>query len=332
MVPSGLGWPTRELILNKAAALSQQLLPPWQGQSEGAPQLGHLGGDGHSDPEPAVSPPYSPRSHLSLPPFLTPGKSFTLTITVFTNPTQVATYHRAIKVTVDGPREPRRHRQKMEDQPKAFPDRFGDLDRLRMRVTPTTPSPRGSLATSTHFSTQATAQGTSDLSPFSDPRQFDRSFSSLPGLPEPRFSDPRMHYPGAMSAAFSYTANPSPTGIGGLSMSSMPAATRFHHTYLPPPYPGSSQNQSGPFQTNPSPYHLYYGTSSGSYQFSMVAGGERSPTRMLSSCTSAAPGNNLMNPSLTNQSDGVEADGSHSNSPTAMTTPGRMDESVWRPY
>ncbi|XP_040474936.1 protein lozenge isoform X1 [Ursus maritimus] len=36
------------------------------------------------------------------------GKSFTLTITVFTNPTQVATYHRAIKVTVDGPREPRR--------------------------------------------------------------------------------------------------------------------------------------------------------------------------------------------------------------------------------
>lgn len=41
-------------------------------------------------------------------PPLSPGKSFTLTITVFTNPTQVATYHRAIKVTVDGPREPRR--------------------------------------------------------------------------------------------------------------------------------------------------------------------------------------------------------------------------------
>lgn len=36
------------------------------------------------------------------------GKSFTLTITVFTGPPQVATYHRAIKVTVDGPREPRR--------------------------------------------------------------------------------------------------------------------------------------------------------------------------------------------------------------------------------
>jgi len=35
------------------------------------------------------------------------GKSFTLTITVATSPPQVATYAKAIKVTVDGPREPR---------------------------------------------------------------------------------------------------------------------------------------------------------------------------------------------------------------------------------
>ncbi|RWS30039.1 runt-related transcription factor 1-like protein, partial [Leptotrombidium deliense] len=35
------------------------------------------------------------------------GKSFTLTIHVSTNPPQVATYCKAIKVTVDGPREPR---------------------------------------------------------------------------------------------------------------------------------------------------------------------------------------------------------------------------------
>ena len=35
------------------------------------------------------------------------GKTFTLTITVKTDPPQVATYCRAIKVTVDGPREPR---------------------------------------------------------------------------------------------------------------------------------------------------------------------------------------------------------------------------------
>ncbi len=36
-----------------------------------------------------------------------PGKSFTLTITVCSNPPIVATYSKAIKVTVDGPREPR---------------------------------------------------------------------------------------------------------------------------------------------------------------------------------------------------------------------------------
>ncbi|EFX88359.1 transcription factor runt-like protein [Daphnia pulex] len=35
------------------------------------------------------------------------GKSFTLTITVNSSPPQVATYTKAIKVTVDGPREPR---------------------------------------------------------------------------------------------------------------------------------------------------------------------------------------------------------------------------------
>ncbi|XP_030075922.1 runt-related transcription factor 3 [Microcaecilia unicolor] len=264
------------------------------------------------------------------------GKSFTLTITVFTNPTQVATYHRAIKVTVDGPREPRRHRQKLEDQAKSFPERFSELERLRqsIRVTPNTSNPRASLSTPSHFGSQAQTQiqGTSDLSPFSDPRPFDRSFSSIPSLTESRFPDPRMHYPGAMSAAFPYSASPSTTGIGGISMAGMPTTTRFHHTYLPPPYPGSTQNQSGPFQTNHSPYHLYYGTSSGSYQFSMVAGGDRSPTRMLSSCTSAAAGNNLINPNLVSQSDGVDADGSHSNSPTSMTTTGRMDESVWRPY
>ena len=35
------------------------------------------------------------------------GKFFNLTITVQTYPPQVATYQKAIKVTVDGPREPR---------------------------------------------------------------------------------------------------------------------------------------------------------------------------------------------------------------------------------
>uniref|UniRef100_A0A672FIU1 Runt-related transcription factor 2 n=1 Tax=Salarias fasciatus TaxID=181472 RepID=A0A672FIU1_SALFA len=194
------------------------------------------------------------------------GKSFTLTITVFTGPPQVATYHRAIKVTVDGPREPR------------------TTDIFQQRTT----------------------------------------FPSLSPLTDPRFSDPRMHYPGA----FPYSANTSSTGISGLSMS---ASSRYH-TYLPPPY---SNNQSQNFQSNS---YLYYGTGSGSYQFSMVApgntGGERSPTRLLSCSGAAGAGgtNSLMNPGLNAQSEGVEADGSHSNSPTAMSASGRLDESVWRPY
>lgn len=35
------------------------------------------------------------------------GKSFSITITISTYPSQIATYQKAIKVTVDGPREPR---------------------------------------------------------------------------------------------------------------------------------------------------------------------------------------------------------------------------------
>uniref|UniRef100_A0A3B5REF2 Runt-related transcription factor n=1 Tax=Xiphophorus maculatus TaxID=8083 RepID=A0A3B5REF2_XIPMA len=244
------------------------------------------------------------------------GKSFTLTITVFTGPPQVATYHRAIKVTVDGPREPRRHRVKMEDTTKMqFSDRLSEIERYQrsMRIGPVNNNPRP--IHQTHLST---TQGTTDLFPQRS------TFPSLSPLTDPRFSDPRMHYPGA----FPYSANTSSTGISGLSMS---ASSRYH-TYLPPPY---SNNQSQNFQSNS---YLYYGTGSGSYQFSMVApgntGGERSPTRLLSCSGATGTGgtNSLMNPGLNTQSEGVEADGSHSNSPTAMSASGRLDESVWRPY
>lgn len=169
-----------------------------------------------------------------------------------------------------------------------------------------------------NFSVFSPSTGTTDLF------QQRTTFPSLSPLTDPRFSDPRMHYPGA----FPYSANTSSTGISGLSMS---ASSRYH-TYLPPPY---SNNQSQNFQSNS---YLYYGTGSGSYQFSMVApgntGGERSPTRLLSCSGAGGTGgtNSLMNPGLNAQSEGVEADGSHSNSPTAMSASGRLDESVWRPY
>uniref|UniRef100_A0AAV2K7T5 Runt domain-containing protein n=1 Tax=Knipowitschia caucasica TaxID=637954 RepID=A0AAV2K7T5_KNICA len=305
------------------------------------------------------------------------GKSFTLTITVFTNPPQVATYHRAIKVTVDGPREPRRHRQKLEDPPKAglFSDRLSELERMRVRVSVPTQPPRPSLnpaansfnpqgqtqitdphlsqssppwafeqpypsylnpmaspsvhSTAPLSSSRATGlpsatdgprrlPGSSDLSPFSG--QFERQFPSLSTLADSRFPSPRMHYP----PGFTYTPPvTSPMSLG----------SAHYHTYLPPPYPGSTQNQNVPFhQTSSTPY-LYYGTSSSSYQFPMVPGGDRSPSRMIPPCTSASTGSTLVNPNLPSQTEGgVEGDGSHSNSPTVLNNGGRMDEAVWRPY
>lgn len=48
------------------------------------------------------------------------GKSFTITITIQTKPLQCATYNKAIKVTVDGPREPR-------TKSRFFPGMFGPL-------------------------------------------------------------------------------------------------------------------------------------------------------------------------------------------------------------
>ncbi|KAK7576550.1 hypothetical protein V9T40_012836 [Parthenolecanium corni] len=72
------------------------------------------------------------------------GKSFTLTITINSNPPQVATYNKAIKVTVDGPREPRsKTRQQQQFHAFAFGQRpfltghFGNpLDSLQRATDP----------------------------------------------------------------------------------------------------------------------------------------------------------------------------------------------------
>ncbi|XKL66782.1 hypothetical protein PGB90_010202 [Kerria lacca] len=72
------------------------------------------------------------------------GKSFTLTITINSNPPQVATYNKAIKVTVDGPREPRsKTRQQQQFHAFAFGQRpfltshFGNpLDSLQRTADP----------------------------------------------------------------------------------------------------------------------------------------------------------------------------------------------------
>ncbi|XP_023203635.1 runt-related transcription factor 2 isoform X2 [Xiphophorus maculatus] len=273
-------------------------------------------------------------------------------------------------------RSGRGHRQKLEDPPKTglFSDRLSELERMRVRVTVPTQTPRPALNTAANtFNPQGQTQitdprqsqssppwsyeqpypsylspmaspsvhsttplsssrgtglpaisdvprrlpGSSDLSPF--PGQFERQFPSLSSITDSRFSSPRMHYP----ATFTYT--PPVT-------SAMTLGSAHYHTYLPPPYPGSTQSQSGPFQTSSTPY-LYYGASSNSYQFSMVPGGDRSPSRMVPPCTSASTGTSLVNPNLPSQTEGgVDGDGSHSNSPTVLNPGGRMDEAVWRPY
>ncbi|XP_039504285.1 runt-related transcription factor 1 isoform X3 [Pimephales promelas] len=244
------------------------------------------------------------------------GKSFTLTITVFTNPPQVATYQRAIKITVDGPREPRHSRQMQTSPSWSYEQSYPYLGPISTpTVHPTTP-----------ISPSRNAIHCPDLTAFTDPRVgLDRSFPSLPSLPDGRFTDPRVPYP---TGPFTYTPTPVTNAIG-ISMSAMTSPAGRYHTYLPPAYPaGSSQAQAGPFQAGSSPYHLYYSSAAGSYQFSMMPGGERSPPRILPPCTNASTGSALLHPSLPNQSDGVvEAEGSHSSSPTSMSV-----EAVWRPY
>lgn len=48
------------------------------------------------------------------------GKSFSLTITVSTSPPQITTYGKAIKVTVDGPREPRSKTSKYKSSKRVY--------------------------------------------------------------------------------------------------------------------------------------------------------------------------------------------------------------------
>ncbi|KAL7369621.1 hypothetical protein ABVT39_003792 [Epinephelus coioides] len=266
------------------------------------------------------------------------GKSFTLTITVFTNPPQVATYQRAIKITVDGPREPRHSRQMQSSPSWSYDQSYPYLGQITTPSVHTANPLSPGRSTLGDLSSRLTGP---DLTAFGDPRMtLERPFTSLPSLPDSRFSDPRVHYP-PTAGAFTYA--PSHNAVSnsalGITMATAMATTPAgrYHTYLPPPYPANNphQAQNGPFQSTSSPYHLYYSTAAGSYQFSMMAGGggssdSRSPPRILPPCTNASTGSSLLHPSLPNQNEivGVEVESSHSSSPTNMAAA----EAVWRPY
>ncbi|XP_024918146.1 runt-related transcription factor 1 isoform X4 [Cynoglossus semilaevis] len=269
------------------------------------------------------------------------GKSFTLTITVFTNPPQVATYQRAIKITVDGPREPRHTRQMQSSPSWSYDQSYPYLGQI---TTPSVHSANPLSPGRSSLSDLSSRLTGPDLTAFSDPRMtLERSFTSLPSLSDSRFPDPRVHY-SPTAAAFTYAPSHNAVSNGALgltmatAMASSPAGR--YHTYLPPPYPANTphQAQNGPFQSTSSPYHLYYSTAAGSYQFSMMAGGgaggsgsdSRSPPRILPPCTNASTGSSLLHPSLPSQNEGVgvEVESSHSSSPTNMAAA----EAVWRPY
>ncbi|XP_061422363.1 runt-related transcription factor 1-like [Lethenteron reissneri] len=301
------------------------------------------------------------------------GKSFTLTITVFTSPPQVATYHRAIKVTVDGPREPRRHRQRLEDPVKAgaamFPERLCELEQFRrsgMRVPPHAgggahpAAPRASLGAHTAFNAQPQPQmqASSELGAFSAPPRvsLESQFAAgLSTLPEGRFGDPRVHYPGA----FAYTPGGAASSALGLGMSPMgggpaasaavaaaAAAARYHaaaaasYHHLPPPYPGSQQGQGqgSAFQAAaPAPFqHLYYGAapSTSSYQFPPPVMQQQQQPGAVGEERPLATGPLINNPALPSahqDAGGHDPEGSQGSSPTSLSS-GRLEEAVWRPY
>ncbi|XP_053140078.1 runt-related transcription factor 2 isoform X6 [Hemicordylus capensis] len=139
------------------------------------------------------------------------GKSFTLTITVLTNPPQVATYHRAIKVTVDGPREPRNSEPCTPDTPSATASPSSSEDPAPLTAPPS-PSPPYGCEASTFSPPLPTC--TLALNPEMPPRTsasatVNPSSASLCSLP-PGFPPA---VPSAASASATQPCIYSPTGV-----------------------------------------------------------------------------------------------------------------------
>uniref|UniRef100_A0A8C8FMX2 Runt domain-containing protein n=1 Tax=Oncorhynchus tshawytscha TaxID=74940 RepID=A0A8C8FMX2_ONCTS len=298
------------------------------------------------------------------------GKSFTLTITVFTNPPQVATYHRAIKVTVDGPREPRRHRQKLEESPKTglFSDRLSELERIRqttMRVAVPTQSQQQPLnAGHNPFNPQGQTQipdprqsqssppwsyeqsYPSYLSPMTSPSVHSTtplSSSRATGLPNitdpPRRLPDLSPFPGQFDRQF--------PGLPSLTESRFPVPECTTPPPSPTPLPVTSAMSLGSAHYHtylPPPYPGFHPKSEWTLPNQQYA-----PYLYYGAILWVVP---ILHGSrggpLTLQ-DGsslhqrlhrqwgrwgaVEGDGSHSNSPTVLNPAGgRMDEAVWRPY
>ncbi|XP_065155805.1 runt-related transcription factor 1 isoform X2 [Atheta coriaria] len=125
------------------------------------------------------------------------GKSFTLTITVSTSPPQIATYNKAIKVTVDGPREPRSKTRQQQQFHFAFGQRpfpFAASDPLTgFRMPPIgncNNMPQfGLTSTNSHWGYSAA----SAYSPYFTPS----SLGSCPAPSSSQFNTPALGFSGA---------------------------------------------------------------------------------------------------------------------------------------
>ncbi|NWY06824.1 RUNX2 factor, partial [Nothoprocta ornata] len=187
------------------------------------------------------------------------GKSFTLTITVLTNPPQVATYHRAIKVTVDGPREPRRHRQKLDDsKPSLFSERLSDLGRIphpSMRVGVPTQSPRPSLNSApSPFNPQGQSQITDPRQAQSSPPwSYDQSYPSYLS----QMTSPSIHSTTPLSSTRG-TGLPAITDVPRRLSDSEPCTPDAPSAATSPP----TSEEPGPFTAPVSPSSSDPGTAS----------------------------------------------------------------------
>ncbi|XP_019392679.1 PREDICTED: runt-related transcription factor 2 isoform X3 [Crocodylus porosus] len=157
------------------------------------------------------------------------GKSFTLTITVLTNPPQVATYHRAIKVTVDGPREPRNPRQAQSSPPWSYDQSYPSY--LSQMTSP-----------SIHSTTPLSSTRGTGLPAITDvPRRLSDSEPCTPDTPSATASPSTSEEPGL------FTAPPSPSSSydHGAPSFSPPLSTRISGFQpelptVPPPPPAAA--------------------------------------------------------------------------------------------
>ncbi|XP_033916631.1 runt-related transcription factor 2 isoform X3 [Melopsittacus undulatus] len=154
------------------------------------------------------------------------GKSFTLTITVLTNPPQVATYHRAIKVTVDGPREPRNPRQAQSSPPWSYDQSYPSY--LSQMTSP-----------SIHSTTPLSSTRGTGLPAITDvPRRLSDSDPCTPDAPPAATSPATSEDPGPFTAATSPSSS-SDTGTASFSPP-LPACVAALHPKLPPIAPSTS--------------------------------------------------------------------------------------------